>query len=379
MAGAISGVQTIPILDLAAQYRSIRSEVLNAVQNVCDGQHFILGENVSALEREVAEYCGVEHGVGVASGTDALMLALKAAGVGPGDEVIVPGFSFIATADVVSLLGAVPVFADVQSHTLNIDTSLIEPLINERTKAIVPVHLYGQTADMATISAIAESRGLAVVEDCAQALGARCALGNAAGMGTMGCISFFPSKNLGGCGDGGMIVTKDGALADRLRMLRSHGSRRKYHSEVQGWNSRLDELQAAILRVKLPHLEEWTRQRQENAEYYRALLGNIHGVTLLEVAAGCVPVYHQFTIRVRNRDAVQAFLSKAGVQTFVYYPVPLHLQTMYAHLGYGVGDLPIAEAAAMEVLSIPMYPELSRSQIEYVSESIGEAIAASSN
>ncbi len=368
--------QTIPILDLGAQYRAIRSEILAAVEGVLDAQHFILGPNVAALEREVAEYCGVAHAVGVASGTDALLLALKAAGTEPGDEVIVPAFSFIATADVVSLLGAVPVFADVDPRTLNIDVISARGKVTGKTKAIMPVHLYGRPADMEPVLALAAGHNLAIVEDCAQALGANYGERRVGSFGHYGCLSFFPSKNLGGCGDGGMILTDNAGAASHLRMLRSHGSRQKYHSEEQGWNSRLDELQAAVLRVKLPHLPSWNEGRQKNAAYYNKLLGGLEGVELLTTQPGTTAVHHQYTIRVKNRDAVQQFLADAGIQTFVYYPVPLHLQPMYSALAYRPGDLPEAERAAQEVLSLPMYPELRPEQMEYVADTLREAIAS---
>ncbi|MGI8769808.1 MAG: DegT/DnrJ/EryC1/StrS family aminotransferase, partial [Acidobacteriaceae bacterium] len=342
---------SIPILDLGAQVRQLHDQMMEAIEGVLASQSFILGPNVQAVEREIAEYCGVKHAVGVASGTDALILALRSAGVGPGDEVIVPAFSFIATADAVSLLGARPVFADVEPGTLNLDVASARARVSEKTKAIVPVHLYGQPAAMQEVLALAGDHNLAVVEDCAQALGATYGARKVAGLGDYGCISFFPSKNLGAFGDGGMIVTNDSDAADHLRRLRSHGSKRKYHSEEQGWNSRLDELQAAILRVKLPYLDLWNAARRKNADTYDALLGTVEGVQVLHRSGGGEPVFHQYTIRVQHRDAVQQALSRAGVQTCVYYPIPLHLQPMYRDLGYRPGDLPHAERAAAEVLS----------------------------
>lgn len=364
----------IPILDLGAQIRQLHDPIMEAIERVLASQSFILGPNVQALEREVAEYCGVEHAIGVASGTDALILALRAAGVRPGDEVIVPAFSFIATADAVSLLGARPVFADVEPGTLNLDAASAKKCVSDKTRAIVPVHLYGQPAEMKEVLALAGDHNLTVVEDCAQALGAMYGTSKVAGLGDYGCISFFPSKNLGALGDGGMIVTNDADSAGHLRRLRSHGSRRKYHSEEQGWNSRLDELQAAILRVKLPYLDGWNTARRKNAGFYDTLLDQVEGIEVLARSGGCEPVFHQYTVRVPHRDAVQQTLSRAGVQTFVYYPIPLHLQPMYRDLGYRPGDLPHAERAAAEVLSLPMFPELTEDQMTYVVDMLRQAI-----
>ncbi len=366
---------TIPILDLGAQVRQLHDAMMEAIEGVLASQSFILGPNVQALEREIAAYCGSAHAVGVASGTDALILALRAAGVGPGDEVIVPAFSFIATADAVSLLGARPVFADVEPGSLNLDVASASARVSERTKAIVPVHLYGQPAAMQAVLALAGEHQLTVVEDCAQALGATCGTRKAASLGDYGCISFFPSKNLGAFGDGGMIVTNDADAADHLRRLRSHGSKRKYHSEEQGWNSRLDELQAAILRVKLPYLDAWNAARRNNAAIYDALLRDIEEVEIPHRCGGCEPVFHQYTIRVQEREAVQQALTCAGVQTCVYYPIPLHLQPMYRALGYRPGDLPNAERAAAEVLSLPMFPELTEAQMVYVADTLRQAVA----
>lgn len=360
----------VPILDLQRQFRSLRGEITAAVLDVLEAQHFILGPNVTALEREAAAFCGVEEAVGVASGTDALLLALAAAGVGPGDEVIVPAFSFIATADVVSLLGATPVFADIERDSFNLDVRSARARVSPRTRAIIPVHLYGRPADMEGVLALAREHGLAVVEDCAQAMGARFGGAPVGSMGDYGCLSFFPSKNLGGCGDGGMILVRDGERAAQLRMLRAHGSRRKYVSEVQGWNSRLDELQAAILRVKLPHLPAWNEARRERALLYRELLAGL--VETPEMTPG--HVFHQYTVWLRDRDRVARALAEAGVQTFVYYPVPLHLQPMYAHLGYRAGDLPEAERAAREALSLPMFPELRADEQERVAAALRYAL-----
>jgi dTDP-4-amino-4,6-dideoxygalactose transaminase len=313
--------------------------------------------------------------VGVASGTDALILALHACGVGPGDEVIVPTFSYIATGDSASLLGAVPVFVDIDPATFNINPAQVEARITAKTKAIVPVHLYGQPADMDPILEIGRRRGIRIIEDSAQAIGATYHGRTTGSLGDIGCISFFPSKNLGGYGDGGMVVTNSEELAARLRTLRAHGTKRhKYMSDEQGWNSRLDELQAAILRVKLRHLDNWKRGRQSVAARYNELLAGVSGVVTPQVAAGGEHVYHQYTVRVPNRDAVQQRLADEGVPSTVYYPVPMHLQKMYAHLAGKPGMLPVAERAAEEVLSVPVYPELTAAQIHRVAEALAAAV-----
>jgi dTDP-4-amino-4,6-dideoxygalactose transaminase len=367
--------EAIPMLDLKAQYAGIRDEIRAAMDEVLDSQHFILGPQVQAFEQEMAAYCGTKHAVGVASGTDALILALHAAGAGPGHEVIVPTFSYIATADTASLLGAKPVFVDILPDTFNLDPAQVEARITSRTKAIVPVHLYGQPADMDPILEVARRRGVMVIEDTAQAIGAKYKGRMAASMGDMGCISFFPSKNLGGYGDGGMVVTNSGDLAARLRSLRGHGTKtHKYKSEEQGWNSRLDEIQAAILRVKLRHLDAWKRGRQQNAARYDQLLSAIAGVTPPRVAPWAEHVYHQYTIRLRDRDRVQKALADQGVPSTVYYPVPMHLQGMFKSLGQGPGSLPHAERAADEVLSLPIYPELTAPQIERVAGALAAAV-----
>jgi UDP-N-acetyl-3-dehydro-alpha-D-glucosamine 3-aminotranferase len=364
----------IPMLDLKAQYGSIAQEVRAAIDSVLESQHFIQGSNVEALEEEIARYCGSRFAVGVASGTDALLLALHAVGVGPGDEVIVPSFSFIATADTVSLLGAVPVFVDVQSDTFNIDPALIEGKVTSRTRAIIAVHLYGQPADMDPILRIGREKQLPILEDSAQAIGARYKGRRVTSLGEAGCLSFFPSKNLGGYGDGGMIVTNSEELARRLRSLRSHGSTKKYFSAEQGWNSRLDELQAAILRVKLRHLDIWNAARRANADLYDSLLGSIPGVIPPARAPFAEHTFHQYTIRVPNRERVQIELAAGGIASAVYYPVPIHLQPIYSSLAYRSGDLPETERASEEVLSLPMYPELSRDQIHAIALAIRSAL-----
>lgn len=364
----------IPMLDLNAQYASIRGEIQAAINAVLDSQHFILGPQVHSLEEEIASYCGRKFGVGVASGTDAIILALRAAGVGPGDEVLVPSFTFIATADSVSLLGAKPVFIEIQPESFNLDPQKIASKITSRTRAIVPVHLYGQAADMDPIMEIARQHGLKVVEDNAQAIGATYKGKKTASIGDLGCISFFPSKNLGGYGDGGMVVTDSEDFYKRLRGLRGHGGTKKYYSEEQGWNSRLDEIQAAILRVKLRHLDNWNTGRRKNAAKYDALFSGVTGVTTPRVMGWGDHVFHQYTIRVPKRDAVQKTLAEQGIATTVYYPTPIHLQPIYASLGYRQGDLAETERAAKEALSLPMYAELSQLQMERVADAVARAI-----
>jgi len=367
---------SIPALDLRAQYASIREEIQAAIQAVLDSQIFILGPQVQALEQELAAYCGTQYAIGVASGTDALLLALYACGVRAGHEVIVPAFTYIATADVVSLLGATPVFADIEPATFTLDPSKLEPRLTKRTRAIIPVHLYGQTADMDPLLEFARHHGLQVVEDAAQAIGATYRRKRAGSIGTMGCLSFYPTKNLGGYGDGGMIVSNSPELHGRLRSIRSHGETRKYVSAEQGWNSRLDEIQAAVLRVKLRHLDDWNSSRRRHAAEYTRRLEKISGVVPPEVADWGEHVFHQYTIRVPRRDGVQRALANEGVPSTVYYPVPLHLQGIYRSLGYKSGSLPEAERASAECLSLPIYPEMSSDQITRVVDGVEHAVGA---
>jgi dTDP-4-amino-4,6-dideoxygalactose transaminase len=367
-------LEPIPPLDLKAQWLSIKDEISAAINAVVESQHFILGPQVQALEEEVAKYCGTKFAVGVASGTDALLLALHAAGVGPGDEALLPTFSFIATADSVSLLGAIPVFVDIDPSTFAIDAAQLEAKITPRTRAIVPVHLYGHPADMDPINFVAQRRNLKVIEDNAQAIGAEYKDRKTGGLGDLGCISFFPSKNLGAYGDGGMIVTNSESNSNHLRILRNHGSPKKYYATEQGWNSRLDEIQAAILRVKLRHLDNWGVARRKNANSYTKLLKGVAGVVTPVQAPWAEHVYHQYTIRVPNRDRVQSALTEQGIGTTVYYPTPMHLQPLFASLGYHEGDLPQAEQAAKEVLSLPIYPELASEQIHRVVAAIAAAV-----
>jgi dTDP-4-amino-4,6-dideoxygalactose transaminase len=371
-----SGDEHVPALDLRAQYATIADEIRAAIEEVLESQHFVMGPQGAALEQELARLCGARFGVGVASGTDALILALHACGVGPGDEVLVPAFTYVATADSAGLLGAKPVFVDILPGTFNLDPEQVEARITARTKAIVPVHLFGQPADMDPILEIARRRGLRVIEDNAQAIGAAYQGRPTGSMGDAGCLSFYPTKNLGAYGDGGMSVTNSGEMAARLRSLRMHGTRKhKYLSEEQGWNSRLDEIQAAVLRVKLRHLEGWTAARQARAARYSTLLSGVEGVTVPEVAPGREHVFHQYTIRVRNRDHVQRVLAERGIGTAVYYPLPLHLQPMYASLDNARGSFPVAERAADEVLSLPLYAELSPEHVERVADAVKAAVA----
>ncbi len=366
--------ETIPLLDLRAQYAPIADEICAAIDDVIGTQQFILGPHGAALEQELARYCGRRFGIGVASGTDALLLALRACGIGRGDEVIVPALTFIATAGAVSALGARPVFADIEPGTFNLDPARLEAKISPKTRAVVAVHLYGLPAAMDAILEVTARRGLKLIEDNAQAIGASYRGRKTGSLGELGCLSFYPSKNLGAYGDAGMIVTDSEEIAARLRLLRDHGQSRKYVSEEQGWNSRLDEIQAAVLRVKLRHLDRWKASRQAHAAEYNALLGRLPGVVTPQVPDGSEHVYHQYTIRVPGRDRVREFLAGRGIASGVYYPVPLHLQPLYAGLGHKRGDLPESERAADEVLSLPVYPELTSEQIARVAEAVAAAL-----
>jgi dTDP-4-amino-4,6-dideoxygalactose transaminase len=369
-----TALEPVPQLDLAAQYTAVGAEVRAAVERVIASQQFILGREGAALEREIAALCGVAHGIGVASGTDALILALRACGVNPGDEVILPPFTFVATASAVSALGAKPVFADIRPDTYNIDPGEIEWRVTPRTRAIVVVHLYGLAADMDPILSFARAKSLPVIEDNAQAIGATYKARPTGSLGDIACISFYPTKNLGAYGDAGMVVTNSEEFEARLRSLRNHGQTGKYVSNEPGWNSRLDEIQAAILRVKLRHLPEWQRARQAHAAEYDGLFSGAPGVAPPVTPDGCEHVYHQYTIRVEHRDAVQNHLSGRKIGSTVYYPVPLHLQPLYASLGHKRGSFPHAERAAQEVLSLPMYPELRSDQIARAAEAVLESL-----
>ena len=359
-------------MDLSAQYLEIGGEIREALNKVLTSQHFVLGREGAVLEQEIAALSGVRHGIGVASGTDALILALRAVGVAAGDEVILPPFTFVATGSAVSALGAKPLFADIDPATFNVSAAEIAERITPRTRAIVVVHLYGLAADMDPIRQLASRHGLPVVEDNAQAIGATYKGRPTGSLGDVASISFYPTKNLGAYGDAGMIATDSAELDGRLRTLRNHGQASRYHSVEPGWNSRLDEIQAAILRVKLRHLKEWERARRSHAAGYSELLAHVDSVRTPHVPADCQHVFHQYTIRAARRDELQKFLADRHIGNAVYYPVPLHLQGIYLGLGHRAGDFPAAEKAAAEVLSLPMFPELRREQIERVAAAIAE-------
>lgn len=355
----------LQFLDLGQQFQQIRAEVMLAITRVLETQRFVLGPEVEQFETEIAHCVGSRYAVACASGTDALILALLALKIGSGDEVITSPFTFVATAGAITRAGATPVFADIDPQSYNLDPECVARAMTSRTRAILPVHLFGLAAHMQPIMDIAEDRGIPVIEDAAQAIGAVYCGRNVGTIGAIGCFSFFPSKNLGGAGDGGIITTSDPEHADRLRLLRVHGSRHKYQYEILGMNSRLDALQAAILRVKLRHLNDWTEQRRRNAERYRTLFaesGATAHVALPVEPAGRRHVYNQFTVRCQQRDSLREYLHRAGIPTEIYYPYPLHLQPAFSYLGYKEGSLPNAEAAASEVLSFPNYPELQEDQ-----------------
>jgi dTDP-4-amino-4,6-dideoxygalactose transaminase len=370
----------VPLFDLKAQHTSIHDELRSAVERVFETQRFVLGDEVKSLEEEVARYSQTRYAVGCASGSDALLLALMSLGVGPGDEVITSPHTFFATGSAIARVGARPVFVDIDERTYNIDPRLVSEAITDRTRAIVPVHIYGQCADMNALLKLAEPHGIPIIEDAAQAIGAEDRNRRAGSMGTIGCYSFYPSKNLGGAGDGGIVVTNDPEHAERLAMLRVHGEDRKYYHKVVGINSRLDELQAAVLRVKLPHLEEWIIARQQVADRYKSKLAGAGLSAQIEapfVRDEARHVYHLFVIRVRHgkRDALLEHLHKSGVGSGVYYPVPLHLQECFAYLGYRQGQFPNAEAVANETTALPMFPEVTEEQQDYVVNTIAEFFA----
>lgn len=368
-----SNVTNVPLLDLHAQYEGLREEMRAAIDRVMESQQFILGSEVAELENELAAYSRVRHAIGCANGSDALLLALMALDIGEGDEVITTPYSFFATASSIARVGARPVFVDIDPQTYNIDVDKIEAAITDRTRAVMPVHLYGQCAEMGAIRELCERRGLRVVEDAAQAIGADDGESRAGGMSDIGCFSFYPSKNLGGAGDGGMLTTNDDGLAEKLRLLRVHGGERRYYHRVIGINSRLDALQAAVLRVKLPRLDGWSDARATRAAIYTQLFtdaGLTEEITTPFVREGVRHIYHQYVIRTQRRDALFEHLKQHGVGTDIYYPVPLHMQECFGYLGYGEGDFPLAERAARETLALPVYPELSREQQQYVVEVI---------
>lgn len=365
----------VPLLDLSRQYAYLKPELDEAVIKVLTHGKFILGPEVTELEKKVASLCNADYAIGVASGTDALLLALRAAGVEPGDEVITTDFSFFATAGVIHRLGARPVYVDIESDTYNIDPNLIEAAITDKTKAIVPVHLFGQVADMDPIMEIASRHGLKVVEDAAQAIGAEYKDRMAGSIGDFGCFSFFPSKNLGAGGDGGMIVVRSEENYNMCRWLRVHGAKRKYFNDMVGYNSRLATIQAAILQVKLPHLRKWSKLRIEHARKYDEALAGLSGVvTPVVKESSTFHIYNQYTVALSNRDQVQAALSEAGIGNCIYYPVPFHKQPCFEYLGYQPDDFPVTNKACSEVLSIPVYPELTSAEQDEVIDTIREAV-----
>jgi dTDP-4-amino-4,6-dideoxygalactose transaminase len=359
----------IPMVDLQRQYQQLKPDMDAAIQDVLNQSQFILGPNVTALEREIAAYHDKAFAIGVASGTDALLLALRACGIGPGDEVITTPFTFIATAEVIALLQAVPVFVDIKPDTFNIDPEKIEEKITARTRAIIPVHLFGHPAEMNAIAALAGKYNLKIIEDCAQAFGALYHGKKVGVFGDCGCFSFFPSKNLAGYGDGGMIVTDDEDVAKQIKMLRNHGSTIRYYHSVLGYNSRLDEIQAAVVRTKFKHIDRFNRERHEHAERYRAAIKRTD-VALPTEQPGCVHVYHQFTIRSKHRDRMMAALQEKGIASAIYYPVPLHRQEVFAGSGVAENRLACAEACSTEVLSLPMFPELRQDEIQIICDVI---------
>jgi dTDP-4-amino-4,6-dideoxygalactose transaminase len=363
----------VPLLDLKAQYWEIRSDILKTIETVCDEQGFILGPRVAELERAIAQYIGSRSAIGVASGSDALLLSLMAVGVGAGDEVITVPFTFFATAGAISRLGAKPVFIDIQPDTFNMDPAQLEKSITARTKAIIPVHLFGQCAEMEPIIEIAMRRRVKLIEDACQAIGAVRNGVRAGILGDTGCFSFFPSKNLGGFGDGGLVTTNDPGLNDTILMLRVHGSRVRYEHDLIGINSRLDSLQAAVLQVKLKHLDRWADGRRRNAARYEQFFHDaklLDRVVLPKTGKGNVHVFNQFTVRVQKRDELRVYLKGKDIGTEVYYPIPMHLQSCYRGLGCQKGSFPVSEQAAEEVLSLPIYAELSDAQLAYVVETI---------
>jgi dTDP-4-amino-4,6-dideoxygalactose transaminase len=374
----------VPMLDLGRQYAAIRHDILAAMERVCSSQHFILGEEVESLEREVAAFVGVSYAVGCASGTDALWLVLAANGVKPGDAVITTPFSFFASASAVVRIGARPVFVDIDPHTLNLDPAKVELYLREgkssNLRAILPVHLYGQCADMDAFTRIAKEFRVTIIEDAAQAIGARWRDARAGSLGKAAAFSFYPSKNLSAYGDAGLTTTNDPDLAEHMRRLRNHGSPRRYLHEEMGWNCRLDAIQAAVLRVKLPHLETWNRQRAEHAATYDRLLTQSgllsptadSSLRMLVTLPHTHHIYHQYVIRAQRRDQLRQFLAERKIGTEIYYPIPLHLQPVFSYLGYREGDLPEAERAAREVLALPMFPELRQEEQQWVVESIAE-------
>jgi dTDP-4-amino-4,6-dideoxygalactose transaminase len=366
----------VPLLDLSIQHRNLREELRAAIDGVMDSQQFILGQEVTALEQELAEYCQARYAIGCASGSDALLLALMALDVKEGDEIITTAFSFFATVSAITRLGAKPVFVDIDPRTYNLDVSQIAAKIGERTKAIMPVHLYGQCADMKELLSISKQYGVPIVEDAAQAIGSEEDGRRAGSIGEIGCFSFYPSKNLGAAGDGGLLTANDEEIAQKLHILRVHGAEKTYQHEYVGINSRLDSLQAAILRIKLRELDSWTEARQQNAAFYRELFGDYFLDDHIELPyerPDVRHIYNQFVIRVPGkRDELKTFLLEKGIGTAIYYPISLHMQECFAFLGGKEGDLPESERASREVLALPIFPELTEGQLTYVAEKLAE-------
>jgi dTDP-4-amino-4,6-dideoxygalactose transaminase len=366
----------VAFFDITRQNKALKKELNEAVKRVISSGHFILGENVVALEKEITAYCGVKYALGVASGTDALHLALRACGIKEGDEVVTSPFSFVATAEAVSCCGATPVFVDIEPKTFNIDPAKIKNHLTSKTRAILVVHLFGQTCEMDKILAVAKEHNLKVVEDCAQAIGAEFRGRKAGSMGDAGCFSFFPTKNLGCFGDGGMVVTNNEQTAERVKILRNHGSRKTYHYDTIGYNSRLDEIQAAILRVKLPRLESYVEKRRKNAAYYRQRLKAFPQIAFPLESSGNRHTYNQFTVRVKNRNRVFKYLKGRGIGSMAYYPLSLHLQKAFSGLKYNDGSFPESEKAQEEVLSLPIYPELTEKEAKTVADTLRECLKA---
>ncbi|HWJ76489.1 MAG TPA: DegT/DnrJ/EryC1/StrS family aminotransferase [Niallia sp.] len=365
----------VPMLDLSEQYHELRDEIIKNLDEVMGSSRFILGDNVKKLEKDIASYSNAEYGVGVANGSDALHISLQACGVSEGDEVITTPFTFFATAGAIARAGAKPVFVDIEEDTFNIDPKKIEEAITEKTKAIIPVHLYGQTADMDPIREIAAKHNLYIIEDAAQAIGAKYKDRMVGELGDTACFSFFPTKNLGAYGDAGMVVSSNQELAEKMQVIRVHGSKPKYYHHVLGYNSRLDELQAAILNIKFKHLDKWIDARRTAANNYTSLIeekAKDAGIITPIVKEDRFHVFHQYTLRVPQRDELQKHLAENGIASMIYYPLPLHIQPVFKELGYKEGDFPVSEKATKEAISLPMFPELKREQQVYVVEKIAE-------
>ncbi len=365
----------IPILDLKQQYKELQSEIEKNVLDVLSSGSYILGKNVKSFEQEVADYCGTKRGVGLANGTDALHLALRALDIGAGDEVITVAFTFVATTEAIGMVGATPVFVDINPDTYNMDCNELIKKITPKTKAILPVHLYGQPVDMDIILEVAKKYNLYVIEDCAQAIGATYKGKKVGSLGDVGCFSFFPTKNLGACGDGGMITTNSDYIADRIIALRNHGGAVRYYHNELGLNSRLDEVQAAILRVKFPHLDKWNQRRREVANLYNELFSDVEEIQTPVELDDTTCVYHQYTIKTPHRDKMHELLKDKGVMAMIYYPVPLHLQEVHKHLGIKEGALPVTEDQTTKVISLPIFPEITKEQQKQVADAVKQSLS----